>query len=127
MLNVDWFRPFKHSQYSAGIVYLVIQNLPRSMRFKPENILFVSCIPGPKEPKSTINSYLQPLCDELIRLWKGIWMKSPDVLLGYVHIRVALVYISCDLPAMRKVCGFYSYSAKQVCSKCLKTFTFNTN
>ena len=34
MMNVDWFRPFKHSTYSIGVIYLVIQNLPRSLRFK---------------------------------------------------------------------------------------------
>ena len=38
MMNVDWFRPFKHIQYSAGVIYLVIQNLPRSIRFKTENV-----------------------------------------------------------------------------------------
>ena len=63
MMNVDWFRPFKHIQYSAGVIYLDIQNLPRSIRFKPENLILVSCIPGPKEPKKNINSYLKPLCD----------------------------------------------------------------
>ena len=30
MLNVDWFRPFKHTTYSIGVMYLVIQNLPRA-------------------------------------------------------------------------------------------------
>ena len=28
-LNVDWFQPFKHLQFSVGGIYLVIQNLPR--------------------------------------------------------------------------------------------------
>ena len=63
MMNVDWFRPFKDIQNSAGFIYLVIQKLPRSIRFKPENVILVSCIPGPKEPKKNINSYLKPLCD----------------------------------------------------------------
>ena len=38
MLNVDWFQPFKHSLYSVGALYLVLMNLPRSERFKPENV-----------------------------------------------------------------------------------------
>ena len=50
MLNIDWFQLFDHIQYSIGVIYLVIQNLPRSLRFKPENIIIVSTIPGPKEP-----------------------------------------------------------------------------
>ena len=28
MLNIDWFQPFKHRQYSVGVIYLVIMNLP---------------------------------------------------------------------------------------------------
>ena len=49
MLSIDWFQPFERTQYSIGVIYLVIQNLPRSVRFKPENIIIVSAIPGPKE------------------------------------------------------------------------------
>ena len=88
MLNVDWFRVFKHSSYSIGMIYLVIQNLPRELRFKPENILIVSSIPGPHEPKLTINSYLKPMVDELLNLWKGVQLKYNSSILGYRTIRV---------------------------------------
>ena len=71
MLNVDWFQPFKHSLYSVGALYMVLMNLPRSERFKPENVFLVGVIPGPHEPKLNINSYLQPLVAELNVLWKG--------------------------------------------------------
>ena len=40
MLNVDWFNPYKHSPYSVGVIYLVILNLPRSMRFKKRKHYF---------------------------------------------------------------------------------------
>ncbi len=30
-LNVDWFQPFTHTQYSVGAMYLSIQNLPRNL------------------------------------------------------------------------------------------------
>ena len=49
MLNIDWFQPFEHTRYGVGVIYLVIQNLPRSVRFKPENVIIVSTIPRPKE------------------------------------------------------------------------------
>ena len=65
MLNVDWFKPFKHSPYSVGVIYLVILNLPRMMRFKPENIIIVGTIPGPHEPKLMINTYLQLIIQDL--------------------------------------------------------------
>jgi len=70
MLNCDWFQLFDHSTYSVGILYLVILNLPRSIRFKPENIWIVGIIPGPAEPDySELNSYLRPLVKELNYLW----------------------------------------------------------
>ena len=50
-LNVDWFCPFKHTADSVGAIYVVIQNLPRNLRFKSENVLLCGIIPGPKEPK----------------------------------------------------------------------------
>lgn len=36
LLNVDWLQPYKHVQYSVGVIYLVILNLPHSIRFKRE-------------------------------------------------------------------------------------------
>ena len=29
-LNIDWFNPFKHTEYSVGDMYLVVLNLLRS-------------------------------------------------------------------------------------------------
>ena len=34
MLYVDWFRPFKRSQYHVGVLILTVLNLPREERFK---------------------------------------------------------------------------------------------
>ena len=96
MLNVDWFRPYKHTTYSIGVIYLVILNLPRTLRFRLN------------EPKLTINTYLKPLVDELLQLYTGIY--------------IALACISSDIPATRKVCGFYGFNARHGCSKCMKEF-----
>ena len=70
MLNCDYFQLFDHSCYSVGALYMVILNLPRSIRFKPENIIITGIIPGPKEPKQNeMNSYLRPLVKELNSFW----------------------------------------------------------
>ena len=37
-------------------------------------------------------------------------------------LRAALGYITSDIPATRKICGFYGIRAKKGCSKCLKSF-----
>ena len=72
MLNIDFFQPYKHVQYSLGAIYLTFLNLPRRLRNKTNNIILVGLIPGPKEPKHDLNSYLEPLVNELKQFWKGI-------------------------------------------------------
>ena len=39
-------------------------------------VILIGVIPGPNEPKLTINTYLEPLVKELQRLWKGVVMKN---------------------------------------------------
>ena len=70
-LNVNWFQPFKHTQHSEGVIYLSILNLPREDRFLKKNILLVGIIPGPKKPALHMNTFLQPLVNELKQLWEG--------------------------------------------------------
>ena len=116
MLNVDWFQPFKRrSDYSVGVIYFVIMNLPRSERFKFENVLFGDIIPSlDAEPK--LHTFLDPCVNELNGLWKGIHLKTS---LSTVPLTVvaALLCIAADIPATRKVCGFVGHSASRACSK----------
>lgn len=121
MLNIDWFKPCKHTEYSMGAIYLTIMNLPRQLRFRQENVMLIGLIPGPKEPKRDINPFLVPLVKELIEFFQGmeIYIKS---LSKAVLVRCALLCVACDIPASRKVCGFLGHSATLGCSKCLKKF-----
>ena len=122
MLNVDWFQPFKHSLYSVGALYMVLMNLPRPERFKPENVFLVGVIPGPHEPKHNINSYLEPLVAELNILWKdGVRVKAHGSSTFEVF-HAALLCVGCDVPAARKVCGFTGHGSNKGCSKCTKVF-----
>lgn len=50
MMNIDWFKVYKHSEYKVGAIYLTIINLPRALRFRQENVILVGLIPGPCEP-----------------------------------------------------------------------------
>ena len=119
-LNVDWFQPYKRVKDSVGAIYLCIANLPRSLRYKQENIILVGIIPGPKEPKLTINSYLEPLVDELKEFWSGVNLTLPSD--NNIKVRVCLICVTCDVPAIRKVCGFVGHKARLGCSKCLCEF-----
>ena len=123
--NVDWFRPYTHTNESIGAIYMVVLNLPREVRFKPENVLLCGIIPGPKEPPYTLNSYLGPIVEELQKLWSGINVKLS---VGRtISCRAALACCACDLPATRKLLGFSSYNSSHGCSKCLHFFPFDKN
>lgn len=121
MLNMDFFQPLKHVQYSVGAIYMTILNLPREVRNKPENVILVGLIPGPSEPRHDINSFLDPLVRDLLTFWEGIDL-SVHSFTSKKTIRCALVSIACDLPAGRKVCGFLGHSAHFGCSRCWKEF-----
>lgn len=122
MMNVDWFNPYEETQYSVGAIYLVVQNLPRRERFKLKNIILVGLIPGPKEPPKLINTYLDPLINDLIKLYHGVDISNPHSVFGKTKIKAMLSCVVCDLPATRKVCGFLGSNATKGCSKCLYEF-----
>ena len=110
-MNVDWFNSYKDTEYSAGAIYLAIQNLPRTDRYLMENVLLVGMIPGPKEPEKDINTFLKPLIDDLMILHKGVTIRNVNSFFGSTTIRGILTCIGSDLPATRKICGFLLYNA----------------
>ena len=110
MLNFDFFNPYENSQYSLGLIYLVVINLPREERFKWENVIIVGVIPGPEEPKLDINPFLRPMVEELLIYWNGVILEENGV---PCQFKFALVLISSDLPATRKCGGFLSFMANK--------------
>ena len=116
MLNCDWFQPFEHTNYSVGVLYLVILNLPRVIRFKPENVLNVGIIPGPSEPSySEINSYLRPLVTELNLLWtEGFTMlKNGERIAGNLQ----LMHVKGSIRKFLQSLYNFSYIANNCCGK----------
>ena len=78
-INIDWFQPFKKTQYFVGAIYLVVQNLPREERYKEENVMLVGVIPGPREPSLSIDFYVLPLVAELKKAYSdGIPVESSN-------------------------------------------------
>ena len=117
ILNVDWFNPYKDTPGSVGAIYCVFANLPRSERYKRENVMLVGLVEG--EPKHDMNSVLKKAVNELLTLWIGSWFSQG---IRKIFVRVALLCIACDVPAARKVVGFMAHNATRGCSRCLKTF-----
>ena len=121
-LNTDWFQPFERTKYSVGVLYLVILNLPRDQRYKMENIIIVGVIPGPKEPKLTMNSFIGPLVQELNSAYNGWKIPTNHPVLKHVTVRLCVGCVSSDIPATRKLCGFLGHAARLGCNKCLTSF-----
>lgn len=107
MLNVDWFCPFKRIRsYSVGAIYMVITNLPRTERFKRENVILVGIIPSMKKEPPT-NTFLEPLIAELQVAWnEGFCFNVPSADTNPTKVKLALICVGCDIPACRKLCGF---------------------
>ena len=103
------------------VLYILhaILNLPRSERYSADNIILLGVIPGPKEPELTINTFLEPLVDELLQLWNGVVMRTHN---SSVLVRSALLCVACDIPAARKVCGLVAHNSLLACSRCSKIF-----
>ena len=120
MLNVDLFRRFEYTSYSVGVIlYLTILNIPRRLRYRFPYVLIIGVIPGPNEPSGIINTFIGPMVSELLEMWQGCWVGSGQF---RMYIRAALLCVSCDIPAARKVCGIIGHSALMGCSRCKKKF-----
>ena len=123
MMNVDWFKPFKHrNDFSVGVIYMVLMNLPRSIRFRKENVILVGIIPALKHEPKSLNHFLNPAVDELNALWKGVKVNTHNSPSSTVKIQVAVLCFASDIPAARKLCGFLGHSARRGCSHCYKEF-----
>ena len=119
MINLDWFQPFDSSVYSCGVIYGVICNLPRNVRFKKEYMLTLGLLPGSNEVKlDRINHYLAPIVDELLELWNGADLTISGRHSTVKRIRLAVICCSNDIPAARKLCGHIS--ALVGCHRCYK-------
>jgi hypothetical protein len=124
LFNLDWFQPFTYTQHSAGAIYASICNLPRTERNKPENIIYLGFLPGPKEVGlERINHYLAPIVDELLELWKGWRVPKTYQCTDGLDIKVALIIGSSDTPATRKLFGHGSAVMK--CHRCEKRSTYS--
>ena len=70
--------------------------------------MLIGVIPGPHEPSLHMNSYLEIIVNDLIKLWHGVAMETYE---GLKRVCAALICLACDIPASRKLAGFVGHSA----------------
>ncbi|KAF8595180.1 hypothetical protein BDV93DRAFT_481245 [Ceratobasidium sp. AG-I] len=78
-MNVDWyfnrFQSNKQGNYSVGACFIIINNLPRHLRFLRENMCLALVMPGPNEPNGyALDQMMEPLVDDILQLQQGVRM-----------------------------------------------------
>ena len=69
MLNLDWFCPCEQIRnFSVGVFYLVVLNLPRHIRFCPKNVIIGGIIPRFSHEPLT-NTFVVLLVEGLKKAW----------------------------------------------------------
>lgn len=118
-LSFTWYTDgisiFKSSKFSIWPVYLLINELPVSERYKKENILLAALWFG--ESKPFPNLFLQPLNASLRELRGGINMSIPNVEVP-VKVRGIVICVTCDLPAKALFLNMKQYNGRFGCQKC---------
>ncbi|KAF7346894.1 hypothetical protein MVEN_01441600 [Mycena venus] len=121
--SLDWFGR-KTSNYgpshSSGVMSYCVQNFENTLRYRAENLILGPMPPGPSEQTSEqLQHYLKIVVDDLIMLYDdGIIINPPEHPNG-IRLRVALIAIIADHPAMCKLCGFADHRHNEApCTKC---------
>ena len=127
-LCADRFAPFGNSgkSYSCWPVILTPYNLPPGMCMKTPYMFLTLIVPGPQNSKKAIDIYMQPLIEELQRLWVD-GVPTYDVSTDQTFVmKAALLWTINDFPAYGMLSG-WSTAGILGCPICLersKSFRF---
>jgi len=84
--------------------------------------MFLMCIiPGPSNPKASIDVYLEPLIDDLNKMWSGIWAYDVSRKQNFL-MRAALMWTINDFPAYGMLSG-WSTHGRLACPRDVKNRT----
>jgi len=125
-LTTDGFMPFNSSAapYSCWPVFVFPYNLPPGMIMKEESMFLALVIPGPKHPGRDIDILLEPLIDELKKLWLHGEMTWDGYKRENFKMRAQLCWTVSDYPAYEMLCG-WGTKGKLACFYCMdKTKAF---
>ncbi|CAK8532116.1 unnamed protein product [Lathyrus sativus] len=123
----DGFTPYVQASaiaYSCWPVIVTPYNFPPEMCMTKPYMFLTCLIPGPSSPKSGIDVYLQPLIDDLKRLWIGEWTYDISRKQNFT-LQAALMWTINDFPAYGMLSG-WGMHGKMGCPHCMeftKAFT----
>lgn len=124
-LGVDAAQPYNRGGLSITPLLLQILNLPENHRHLGSNMILAGVIPGKKASTTSagvglanLNTYIEPLVDELLLLWKeGLDYLCPIDKIKK-NIRVKLLFTVCDYPGHAKLNCQQHQGAYYGCQKC---------
>ncbi|WVZ84511.1 hypothetical protein U9M48_031540, partial [Paspalum notatum var. saurae] len=85
-LSTDGMNPFGNmtTTHSTWPVLLSIYNLPPWLYMKRKYIMLSVLIPGPRQPGNDIDVYLEPLVEDLLKLWETEWTSRLALVAVYI-------------------------------------------
>ncbi|WVZ01850.1 hypothetical protein V8G54_022656 [Vigna mungo] len=107
-LCLDGFTPYLQastSPYSCWPVIVTPYNLPPEMCMTKLYMFLTCIISGPSNPKASIDIYLEPLIDDLKKLWSGIWTYDISRKQNFL-MRTTLMWTINDFPAYGMLSGW---------------------
>ncbi|XP_057247115.1 uncharacterized protein LOC125494440 [Beta vulgaris subsp. vulgaris] len=119
-LCTDGMNPFGNlsSQHSTWPVVLVVYNLPPWLCMKRKYMMLSLLISGPKQPGNDIDVYLQPLVEDLQKMWNEGVLVFDAYANEMFTLRAMLFCTMNDYPAYGNLSG-YKTKGKQPCPICL--------
>ncbi|XP_050225269.1 uncharacterized protein LOC126674798 [Mercurialis annua] len=117
-LASDGFNPFRtmSTSYSTWPVVLVNYNMSPWICMKQSSFILSMIIPGEKGPGNDIDTYLQPLIQELHELWEGV--DTYDAFTQQMfQMRAILMWTINDFPAYAYLSG-WSTKGEFACPCC---------
>jgi hypothetical protein len=105
-LATDGFNPFGNmsSQYSMWPLLLTPLNLAPWECVNPKNYFMSLLIPSPNAPGKDFDVFLEPLIEELLDLWQGLW--TLDACTGTkFKLRAVVLWCIHDYPSLSTLSG----------------------
>ncbi|XP_058750302.1 uncharacterized protein LOC131623315 isoform X2 [Vicia villosa] len=125
----DGFTPYVQQSgtgYSCWPVIVTPYNLPPEMCMTKPYMFLTCLIPGPSSPKAGIDVYLQPLVDDLKRLWIGECTYDISRKQNF-NMRAVLMWTINDFPAYAMLSGWGTHGkmGRPHCMDKTKAFTLD--